>query len=301
MKFTDFIQKNWVEHGSQPDKVARELAKKVDEELNSEQTIQISQLLVHIYGEHLARFEKGISVLNKLQNSQLESEAQIALQRSMAALELSGGKRDRLDSLSHSNQARALTISATALATFGKIQESLMNFQQALAITSVQLSTKDPANRYLAIAGNNLACSLEKRANKSDRETEFMIMAAHTGRKYWEIAGGWLEVERAEYRLAMSYLNANRLEKALVHGQNCLKIAIDNSADPIELFFAYEAIARIERARKREPEYKEALARAKDCFSELSAEDQSWCAPSLEKISKPCNGEFRPKHPDSAQ
>jgi hypothetical protein len=42
-----------------------------------------------------------------------------------------------------------------------------------------------------------------------------MIFAAKTTRKYWEIAGTWLEIERAEYRLAMTYLAAGDLNVAL--------------------------------------------------------------------------------------
>ena len=63
-------------------------------------------------------------------------------------------------------------------------------------------------NRALAVAANNLASSLEERSTRSAGERELMILAAQTARHYWGRAGGWLETERAEYRLAMSWVQA---------------------------------------------------------------------------------------------
>lgn len=75
--------------------------------------------------------------------------------------------------------------------------------------TYLQQSWNDhPAFRALAVTGNNLACTLEEKNHRSLQETELMILASRTARKYWELAGGWLEISRAEYRLAMNYLQA---------------------------------------------------------------------------------------------
>lgn len=41
-----------------------------------------------------------------------------------------------------------------------------------------------------------------------------MLLAAQTARKFWEQAGTWLQVEKAEYRLSMTYLQAGDPGKA---------------------------------------------------------------------------------------
>jgi hypothetical protein len=92
-----------------------------------------------------------------------------------------------------------------------------------------------------------------------------MILAAETGRKYWELAGTWVEVERAEYRLAMTYMHAGQLDKALKHARLCESICNENDAAPFEKFFAAEALVKVQRARC--VEYK----------SKVKEEYQSYC------------------------
>ena len=77
-----------------------------------------------------------------------------------------------------------------------------------------------------------------------------MLLAAHTGRKYWQIAGTWLEIERAEYRLAQSYFKARDLINSIKHANLCLTICETNNAGALEFFFAYESIALVENKMK---------------------------------------------------
>ena len=59
-----------------------------------------------------------------------------------------------------------------------------------------------------AVAGNNLAATLEEKPDRDAFETEGMLTAAQGGLHHWKLAGGWMEEERAEYRLARSLLQA---------------------------------------------------------------------------------------------
>ena len=114
-----------------------------------------------------------------------------------------------------------------------------MLFQEALVQT---LPKDDPAVRSMAVTGNNLAFALEEKAILSDGETTLMIQAAQAARKYWELAGTWLHVERAEYRLAKTYLKAGNKMKAREHATECLKLCEAHLADDFEMTYAREIV-----------------------------------------------------------
>jgi tetratricopeptide (TPR) repeat protein len=157
-------------------------------------------------------------------------------------------------------------------------------FKQALERAQLGLSKEDPANRALAVAGNNLACALEEKTDRSEKEKLLMILAAETGRKFWEIAGGWKEILWAEYRLAMTYRKAGDSQKAMDHAQTCIEVAQENKASALELFYGYEALALVERDRGNKIGFEKALGHAKDYFSKLEGDDKSWCKGSMEKL-----------------
>jgi hypothetical protein len=115
---------------------------------------------------------------------------------------------------------------------------------------------------------------------------DLMILAAQVGRKYWEIAGSWLEVERAEYRLSQTYLKANNFAKALEHAQTCLEVAQENNAPALELFFGYEALAQVEKVRNNPLGFAKAVELAKEHFEKLSPDDRLWCGESFNQLIK---------------
>lgn len=71
--------------------------------------------------------------------------------------------------------------------------------------------------------------------------------------------------------------------KALSHAQVCLELAQENSAPALELFFGYEALALIEKARGNATGFSKALEQVKANFGKLSAEDKPWCEASLNR------------------
>ena len=156
--------------------------------------------------------------------------------------------------------------------------------KQALQLAESGLDKKDPANRALAVNGNNLACALEEKQTRTDDEKRLMILAANTGRKYWEFAGTWLEVSRAEYRLAMTYVKALDLTEALKHSQTCIELCKENGAGMLDLFYAYEVLAVVEKARDNSLGFEKALVTAERYFEQLSTEDKSWCEKSLRRL-----------------
>ena len=148
------------------------------------------------------------------------------------------------------------------------------------------LPDNDPMHRAVAVASHNLACTLEETADRSADERALMILAAQTSREHWERAGTWLEVERAEYRLAMTWLQAGDPAQARQHAQACLDIVAANDGPALERLFGWEALGLVERAAGHTADHADALAMARAAFAELSADDQGWCADSIAKLAQ---------------
>ena len=111
-----------------------------------------------------------------------------------------------------------------------------------------------------------------------------MLFAAKLARKYWELAATWLEVERAEYRLSQSHLSAGEIELAIQHAKLCLEICQNNSANPMELFFAYECFAKIYRKQNKEDEFANAIQRMEFYLSKLNKDENPWCVRALNAL-----------------
>jgi hypothetical protein len=106
--------------------------------------------------------------------------------------------------------------------------------------------------RAHAAMQNNIAGDMryylqpEHRADTAKVQT--MLDAAARAREAWARAGGWMEVERAEYQLALCHAAAGLGAQAVKHAQACLSICEANGADACERFFAYEALAHAQRS-----------------------------------------------------
>ncbi len=285
MTFENYLSEAWRKHAGEAEKVAADFDHGVNLINHPEQISQMAGLVTHVMGEHLGYWDKGVEILKNLRQHpafQSESEADKAIERSIASLNLAGGKSEALFHFLPSDQVRILCLASSALQTRSIFRAKEL-FHHALEVADM-LEIEDPANRSLAVTGNNLACALEELPQRGQEENELMIIAAQTGRKYWERAGTWLEVERAEYRLAMSHLKLSEPASALIHAQRCLEICTANGAAALEFFFAYECTALCAKACGDQKLFSSAADEARSYFSRLSPNDQSWCKASLEKL-----------------
>ena len=239
MTFSEFMNQAWADHADRPSEVAERLQSSQAHAETSADVIGLAGLLTHIYGEHLGQWAQGVAALEKLQI--LDSDAAFAIRRSIASLKLSSGDASPLDGLSLSDRVRVLAVSASALTGQKQTERAAEFFNEALA---TELPDDDPAIRALAITSNNLACALEEKPNRSIQESAFMIRAAIAARKFWQLAGTWIHVERAEYRLANSYLKAGDIERARFHARECLRICELNGADEFEMKYAREIVSQ---------------------------------------------------------
>jgi len=255
------IEQGWAEHDKDSAGVFERTSAAIPTIDDAKHLPAVAALIVHAAGEHLGRFREALAALDRLAALPVHragsAEAQ-ALLRSRAALLLAAGDRAAAEDCierAHaaglpvaSTRARVLAVASAALAGQRQTPRAIALFEEALALAAYGPKKDDPAARALAVTGNNLAASLEEKPGRSAEEDRLLELASKTGRRFWEIAGTWLEVERAEYRLAMSYLALGRASQALVHAKECRAICEKNGADDEELKYAREVVSKAEAA-----------------------------------------------------
>ena len=285
MDFNTAIGRAWADHADDARAVATRwpaLRSLVTDEPQLERLIAIT---LHVHGEHLGEWATGATALEALRTLPAyrdESGSGQALRRSLASLALCGGATP--PAMSASDQIRVHAMAASNLVGHdaGRASHTL---QQALALAERSgLPDTDPMHRAIAVAAHNLACTLEEKPGRSTDERALMILAAQASRHHWESAGTWLEVERAEYRLAMSWLQAGDLAQARAHAQACLDVVDANAAPALERFFGWEALGIVARAEGDSAGHAHAVEKARAAFADLAADDQRWCRASLDKL-----------------
>lgn len=290
MDFDAFVNQAWDDHADDSAGVAQRLQAQGLALLSQESQIgPLAHLAHHVFGEHLGRWRDGQAFLQQLAAlpaCTADGAAAQGLQRYRASLDLCAGAGDARPGLSDSDRIRVTAMAAAALAE-RDAPRALALFEQALAdADATALPDTDPYTRALAVSGNNLASTLEEKAGRSADERRLMILAAQTARRYWALAGGWMETERAEYRLAKTWLQAGDVAQARQHAQNCLEIvdAQDPSAPALERFFGWEALGAVERAAGNGTGLAQALAEARTAFAALEEADRGWCQASLDAL-----------------
>jgi hypothetical protein len=284
MDFDSWLERAWNAHAEDAAGVAARIAGEGLAAAQGEtQLAALARLVHHVYGEHLGRYAEGRALLVRLR----ERGAAAALGALDASLALCEGGADPRPALGPSDRARAGALAAGNLLERDPVRAAAL-LREALADEEAAgLADDDPAVRSIAITANNMACTLEEKAARSAAERELMILAARTARTHWARAGTWLETERAEYRLANTWLKAGDLAEARRHAQACLEIVQAQGDVALEAFFGWEALGLVERAAGNATGHREALARARDAFERLDEGDRGWCRPSLEALAAP--------------
>ena len=282
MGFDDFRRQAWRDHNTDAAGVAeRWPAGMILIEKEAEIGPFVS-LIAHVMGEHLARWNEGVTALKNLRTLKaysMEGESERAIARSIAWLGLGSGDDQAIDHISSSDQVYALGYLASAMNWQGHRERAEKYFRLALDRAQPGLARGDVANRALAVAGNNIAFGLEDKLDRTPRETELMVLAAETGLKHWEAPA---DILMGEYRLAMSYLKAGRLDDALKHVRAHDRGAENSS--PLEQFYGCQVRALVEHARKDSAGLAMTLARAQNVFEQLSDADKAECKGTLDKL-----------------
>lgn len=286
MTFKDFVGKAWNEHTSDPRGWAERLPEGASLLRDESDWPSFAQLVLHLEGEHLGRWKHARALLeSSLRGLQLSPESQGARRRFFAALELAeNAKPPGEGGLEPSDRARVYALTAAMVGAQKRAPEALSYLREAERLVA-ELPSSDPAVRALAANANNLATGLTREKVRDTEETDLMLEAARCSRHQWERAGGWLEVERAEYGLALAFLSAGDTGRALMHARNGLVLCEQNAAPALELFFFQEAFARIHHADGDPDSARRALKLMRGHFDRLSADDREWCQATLDEVS----------------
>jgi hypothetical protein len=280
MDLKTFVADGWRDHADDARGVADRLGDGLALVTDEAQIADLVGLANHVFGSHLAAWREGLAFFDRVAawpGLAIDGTSGQALHRCKASLGLAAGIDDMRPALPVSDRIRVSVMAAASLAEHDAERATTLFGDAIEQARSAGLAAADPVNRALAANGNNLASTLEQKAERSAAERELMILAAQTARHYWEIAGTWLETERAEYRLAMTWLQAGDPARAREHAQACLEIVKSNGNPPLEAFFGWEAIGRVERAGGNQTGHAHALAMARPEFERLPDDDKAWC------------------------
>jgi len=286
MDFNTFIEQGWNRHADEPAALAQQLsAEGLPLCTEAAQVLPLARLAHHVHGDHLGHWAEGIELQQRIGAlPQADDAGRAAVQRFITSLALAGQLGDLRGQLDAADATWATALAAGALAPHdparagGLLQDALARFDAA------GLPADAPATRALAVTGNNLAAELEERAERSEEERALMILAAQTGRRCWALAGGWLETERAEYRLAQTWLKAGDPAQAQHHASECLALVAAHGDVALERFFGLEVLVLSARALGDPATAEASLAAMRQAFDGLSADDQVWCRATLEKL-----------------
>jgi hypothetical protein len=282
--FDGFIETAWNDHAAQAEAVAERLHQSLALIEAPERIAPYARLVTHVFGEHLARWNDGITLLESMRQCSGWRDAaadQDLLKRYIAALHYAAGNPAALAGLAAEERVTALAIATAALMGQNDYAGAISTFEQAVQLVDPAWTATSPSFRALAVGGNSLACGLEEKPDRDEVQSQGMVSAAAAALKYWTVAGTWLEQERAEYRLCNSLLKAGRSAEAITHAQQCLAICAANGAAPFEQFFGYAALAMAQRANHDTALFLASRAQALHFYAQVPADEQVSCATDL--------------------
>lgn len=203
------------------------------------------------------------------------------------SLALTGGDAAATAGLPPAQAVRVAALAAANLAEHEPARAGALLEQAVAASEAHPLPDTDPAVRALAVAGNQIASTLQERPVRDAASTALMLHAARLGLAFWRRAGTWLEEERAHYRLAVCAAAAGDAALAREHAQACAAIVAREGDVALEAFFAHEAAALAEATAGDTAAHARAVARARAAFDRLAADDQPWCRETLLRLGAP--------------
>ena len=285
MDWNEFVYQCWGDHAHNAALVGERIKEKSRELKEPAILNTFVPLLVHVYGEHLGDWQHGIDILKSFSSLANTEELKALLKRSEAILSLGINPTTSMAEFSISEQTRIFATVSSAFLGHEKTELAVQFLTKALSSAN-QLGPKDPAVRSLAVSTNGMASALEMRETLTTAEVDLMLECAQAARTYWELAGTWKEVERAEYRLSFCHLKAKMATEALKHAELCLHIVEQNGADFFEKFFAHEALAMSQFSLGQLEKAKKEVMVAEELFGKIEAGSRQWCQESLAKLKK---------------
>jgi DNA-binding transcriptional MerR regulator len=137
-----------------------------------------------------------------------------------------------------------LTELRTAHYFLGLLAGGTTQIEDAMPIRPTAFVMDPPVQRKAAADLFNYTWTLLEKGDRSEREADLMIHAAHASRFMWEEIGEPVNHARGEWQIARVYAVLDRPEPALFHARRCLQIVEEHGVGDFDLACAYEALAR---------------------------------------------------------
>jgi hypothetical protein len=124
--------------------------------------------------------------------------------------------------------------------------------------------------RTAAVDLFNYAWTLLEKPDRSVRDDDLMIDAAHASRFLWEDVGEPVNHARGEWQISRVYAVIERSEPALYHARRCLEICEEHDIGDFDLAYAYEALARAHAVAGEDDEAALYLERAQEAGENIA-------------------------------
>lgn len=202
--------------------------------------------------------------------------------RARAAIALAAGRKPDWQDLALADRVRAHYNAALARTRSRDFEGQGALLQAARALAE---GDDDAAQQAWAAVANNVAADLRYYFKPGDRAAATaMLEAAQLARAAWQRAGGWLQIERADWQLAMCAAAAGEGALALRAAQAGLQACEANGADDYEFCFAHQALALAALAAGDLPQARGARERMAERVALVNADFRDYAAGCLGEL-----------------
>jgi hypothetical protein len=235
----------WQRHPGEPRTVADELAARAASLPDDADGAEAVRLAEHTLLAHLDDSAALQALLGALPPA---AALEPSITRARWALgRLAGIAMPELPALPDSARWRSLHSVLAALALRGRCAEAreMLLSDEASAAAHGDVD----ARKAYAATAHNLALDLRLGPRGDAARDALMIEAAELEKRAWTAATGhWMNIERADYHLAMCHAVLGQGGPAVAYAQACLNCCVTQGAEPSERFFAHECCVHAQRA-----------------------------------------------------
>lgn len=239
----DWLPLAWNDHAQQPQAVLDALTARCPDLPDAPEGAQALRLAEHVTLVHRPQPQGAQALQALLQAVPLHAHLAPGVAASRWALAILAGTE--APPAADVDRWRALQNVVLSLAAQRRHDEAS---RCLLADEALVATAEPPAARAYAVSANNVALGLRLGPRGDAAGDALMLQAAALSRRAWALAGTWLEVERAEYQLAMCHAAAGDGEQARAHAAACIAACEAHGADADERFFAHECAVHAARA-----------------------------------------------------
>ena len=241
--FKAWLRQSWENHADTPDAVMAELRRRAPRLPDSADGADALRLAEHLWLAHQGD-TAGLEVLLPL----VPDHAALTVQRRRTqwALDTLGGRPAAAPSAGA--RLRGLHSVVMVLLHRGDVAGArrmlLADEAEALSPSAADAD----ALRGYAPTAHNTSNDIRSLFPREAARDALMLDAAALAYRLWSATGAWLNIERADYQLALCHATLGQGAPALRHAQACLARCEAEGADAMERFFAHEVLARARHA-----------------------------------------------------